>query len=200
MKILSTIILIAASICCSESLRADFTLPTDFDTDLATSESTSFYYYSEQGDFIGQGQEVFLTPMDGNFNINNNFDNGISVITPGLLTSYNTSFAAPFQQLLEVGFLYEDATRFPFQEDFEPGLSVSGDGRGCNTLTGQFQVIELEYDGSGNPIAFDAVFEQHCEGATPALFGRIRFNASAVPEPSSSICVLGLFVLARRRR
>lgn len=57
--------------------------------------------------------------------------------------------------MLEVGFLYEDATRFPFQEDFEPGLSVSGDGRACNTLTGQFQVLQLDYDKDGNPIAID---------------------------------------------
>ena len=60
------------------------------------------------------------------------------------------------------------------------GLSVSGDGRGCNVLTGNFQVLQVVY-GPGNTLAsFDAIFEQHCEGAAPALRGEIRYNATNV--------------------
>src|SRR5205814_471376 len=58
--------------------------------------------------------------------------------------------------------------------------SVVGDGRGCNTLAGSFQVLQVTY-GAGNTIAaFDATFEQHCEGAVPALRGEIRYNANVV--------------------
>jgi len=56
---------------------------------------------------------------------------------------------------------------------------VFGDGRGCNTLTGSFTVVEVVY-GNGSVTSFDALFEQHCEGATPALRGEIRFNAHPV--------------------
>lgn len=186
---------------CTTEISAEIILPPDFDMTLAGSQPTSFYYYSEDGDFIGQGQEVFLTPDDGNFQLNSNFDNGITVSTPGLITSYSVNFSAPFDEVLTPG-LYEDATRWPFQNSSTPGLSIFGDGRGCNTLTGQFEISEIAFDDSGNPIAIDAIFEQHCEGGTPALFGRIRFNASpsVVPEPSGTFPLLAILMLSVRRR
>lgn len=72
---------------------------------------------------------------------------------------------------------YENATRYPFQSPTLPGLDVSGDGRGCNTLTGRFDILEISY-ASGQISSFAADFEQHCEGGTPALFGSVRYNAS----------------------
>jgi len=67
--------------------------------------------------------------------------------------------------------------RFPFQSGGAPGLDVSGAGRGCNTLTGQFVVTKVSYSLTGVS-GFGADFEQHCEGFVPALFGSIRVNAS----------------------
>ena len=128
----------------------------------------------------------FLTPLDGLFNITSNSDNGARVTTP----LFSLNFAAPFNASLTTGF-FEDARRFPFQPFGQPGLSVNGDGRGSNTLTGQFEIFEIEFDTAGNPIALDAIFEQHSEGRDPALFGRIRINASPVPEPSG----LGILLL-----
>jgi hypothetical protein len=64
-------------------------------------------------------------------------------------------------------------------------------GRGCNTVTGQFTVNDIQYvetsPGNFALLVFDATFEQHCEGVTPALFGRIQFDAQAVPQPPSLI-------------
>ena len=99
--------------------------------------------------------------------------------TPSFDQFFNLDFAAPNNQPLAVG-TYTGAVRYPFQASNQPGLSVYGDGRGCNTLTGSFQVLQVTY-GAGNTIdAFDATFEQHCEGFTPALRGEIRYNASVV--------------------
>jgi hypothetical protein len=39
-------------------------------------------------------------------------------------------------------------------------------------------VLQVVYDATGTPTAFDASFEQHCEGATAALRGEIRYNAN----------------------
>jgi len=70
-----------------------------------------------------------------------------------------------------------------------PGLDVSFQNRGCNTLTGDLwsrlpnlKQVELRLTG------FAASFEQHCEGITPALFGTIFFDSdpSRIPEPFSS--------------
>jgi hypothetical protein len=55
---------------------------------------------------------------------------------------------------------------------------VSGDGRGCNTLTGTFNVLQVQYGPNNTVTAFDATFEQHCEGAAAALKGEVRYNAS----------------------
>src|SRR5206468_12605172 len=63
-----------------------------------------------------------------------------------------------------------------------PGLDVSGDGSGCNTLTGKFDVDEISFWSTGDLKTFQATFEQHCSGAIPALFGRIRIE-TPVPLP-----------------
>src|SRR5262249_49676683 len=73
---------------------------------------------------------------------------------------------------------YDNAERAPFASPGHPGLDVSGDGRGSNTLTGNFTITSAVFDYSnGYPVvrSFAASFEQHSEGATPALFGSINF-------------------------
>ena len=146
----------------------------------AHAQVTSLTLNSDPGDFIGGGQFTFLTPSDGTFSAQQNFDQGVSVSffgQPGIF--WFLDFAAPNNQFLTVG-TYTGATRFPFQSPSQPGLDVAGDGRGCNTLTGSFQVLEVSYGASTTINSFDATFEQHCEGAVPALRGEIRFNAHPV--------------------
>jgi hypothetical protein len=144
------------------------------------------YLKSEPGDFIGQGQEFSVSDTDVTFTASRNFDNGVSLsmlnfdVSPPIW--WYADFAAPFAAPLAVG-AYENATRFPFQADTEPGLSIYGDGRGCNTLTGRFDVREIDYGTSDEILSFAADFEQHCEGMEPALLGAIRFN-SDIPLPT----------------
>ena len=83
------------------------------------------------------------------------------------------------RRALTVG-AYAGAARYPFQAANQPGLSVVGDGRGCNMLTGSFQVLQLTLGPNNTVASFDATFEQHCEGAAPALRGEIRYNANVV--------------------
>ena len=54
----------------------------------------------------------------------------------------------------------------------------SGSGRGCNELTGQFVVREIELAPGGSVLRFAADFEQHCEDMNPGLFGAIRYNST----------------------
>ncbi len=147
----------------------------------AHAQVTSLTMNSDPGDFVGAGQFYFFTPADGTFSAQQNFDQGVSLSfnTPSFSQFWFLDFAAPNNQPLTVG-TYLGAARFPFQASNQPGLSVFGDGRGCNTLTGSFQVLQVTY-GSGNSIAaFDATFVQFCEGGTAALRGEIRFNANVV--------------------
>jgi hypothetical protein len=89
-------------------------------------------------------------------------------------------FAAPAGRPLAAG-LYQGATRWPFQAPGVPGLDVSGDGRGCNMLTGEFTVLEAIYGPNGYVQSFHATFEQHCEGAAAALRGEVRITNPPPP-------------------
>jgi hypothetical protein len=71
--------------------------------------------------------------------------------------------------------VYEGAERWPFESSGHPGLDVSGDGRGCNTVTGRFQVESL-VTSNGSLTSFTATFEHHCEGGTSALRGCVHYG------------------------
>lgn len=136
------------------------------------------YMLSQSGDYIGQGQEINIDSTTHTFSAQRNYDNGVSIAVNGA-TWWYLDFAAPGDVDLTQG-LYENAARFPFQSSTQPGLDVSGNGRGCNTLTGNFTVLEVAYNADGTVSQFAADFEQHCDGAEPGLFGAIRIN-STVP-------------------
>ena len=135
---------------------------------------------STPGDYIGGGTTRLFTPADGAFTATRNFDNGVSIseIHPTFAQWWYLDFAAPGNGALAPG-VYANATRFPFQLAADPGLSISGEGRGCNQSMGRFIVLEAAYLPDGTPTAFAADFEQHCEGFAAALYGSIRFNSTA---------------------
>ena len=118
---------------------------------------------SESGESIGQGTLRQFLAADGTFTAQRNFDDGVSIGFAGS-EDWNVDFAAPGPVDLQA-ILYSGATRFPFQSAVVPGLSVSGDGRGCNELAGAFQVHEIVY-GAGTDIdSFAADFVQYCDGS-----------------------------------
>ena len=57
------------------------------------------------------------------------------------------------------------------------GLGLSGDGRGCHTLTGKFTVHKVKFDKNGSPTVADISFVQHREGGKPAAYGEFVLNA-----------------------
>jgi hypothetical protein len=71
--------------------------------------------------------------------------------------------------------VYANAERWPFESPNHPGLSIAGDGRGCNMLTGQFQIEDLTVSNM-NLVSFTATFEQHCEGGSAALRGCVHVH------------------------
>jgi hypothetical protein len=140
---------------------------------------------SQPGDYVGGGRTLTLTPDDGTFGITGS-PNGVDILFNGSTHFWDLDFAAPSNTVLAVG-AYENATRFPFNSPTKPGLSVDGDGAGCNELTGRFEILELVTDSSDDVQRFAADFEQHCEGGEPALFGVVRYNsdvAADAPPPT----------------
>jgi hypothetical protein len=131
---------------------------------------------SDAGDFIGAGRSY--TYAGGALSVS---------ATGGKLTvgvTANESWLGQFTAMstlneLKPGY-YGDLRRHPFHNPLKGGLSWSGQGRGCNTLTGWFVVDRATYTG-GSLTAIELRFEQRCEGGTPALRGQIRWSAADVP-------------------
>lgn len=144
---------------------------------------------SQPFDYIGGGRSIELLPTNGSFTIQRNsspdsFGDHIDarfMADDG--TSWFFNFSAPIGEVLAPGFTYVGAQRFPFQSPRAPGLSVGGEGRACNTVTGEFTILEL-VDGPGGVESFSVEFEHHCEGAAAALFGSLRVNSGLPPAPT----------------
>ncbi len=81
---------------------------------------------------------------------------------------------------LAAGDEFIDATRFGFQASDTAGLSVTGDGRGCNTSLGEFRIYELSIDSIGQVDNFAADFRQSCDGG-PQIVGGVRLNSTVAP-------------------
>ena len=74
---------------------------------------TTLYYFSEPGDYIGQGETVWVSDTDGfDFFVSRNFDNGISFSINNFNDPtvpfqdqqwWNLDFAAPFNADLVAG-------------------------------------------------------------------------------------------------
>src|SRR3954452_15894206 len=124
----------------------------------AFSEVTMF----SEGDYVGGGtQRVFHS---GNAQISiagtpASVNVGVSGGTSG--DSYTLQFAAPPGKSLVTGGLYLDAQRAPFREAGRPGIDIPGDGRGCNTQAGRFEVVDLNVGADGQVNRLWIVYEQH---------------------------------------
>src|SRR6266516_668219 len=139
---------------------------------------------SDPGDYIGAGKSYEYTKADaiitvgdtgGRFSLEVTGDEHWSA--DFVLPSANTS--------LQPG-TYTGLTRYPFSDPAKGGLDWSGEGRGCNTLTGSMTIDTAKYDGS-TLTALDLRFEQHCEGNTIALHGTIHWSLADRTRPSGPV-------------
>lgn len=148
---------------------------------------TFIYFNSQPGDYIGGGvQRIYTSP--GGTITTSRVSGGVEVVYRDSTDWWYLDFVPPASSQLSAG-SYEQATRYPFQSPTKPGLSIDGNGRGCNQSTGYFVVREAVYDSSGNVLTLAIDFEQHCEGGVPALLGVVRINSSiplAAPDPVAS--------------
>ena len=139
-----------------------------------TTPETGNYIYlaSEQGDFIGAGTDYIYTDATAVITVEAT-EIHLSVSVTGI-EGWNGDFEAmDILANLEAGY-YGELQRYPFHNPVKGGLSWSGEGRDCNTLTGWFVVDSVTYNGDALT-AIDLRFAQHCEGDAPALNGEIHW-------------------------
>ncbi len=149
-------------------------------TSLVSQPVTNIQMTSDPGDYIGQGRSYNLSTGITATSSNNGSLVRVHYQNPNIGTDYwDFSFESPGTNVpLTVG-TYTGAVRYPFNPEGTPGLSVTGQGRGSNTLTGFFTIHAISISALGQVQSFAASFEQHSEGATPALRGTVQFNHSA---------------------
>jgi len=140
---------------------------------------TQLQMTSDPGDFIGQGMTYNLSSGITASASNNGSLVRVDYQNPNNSSDYWTiQFESPGANVpLAVG-TYSGATRYPFNPEGTPGLSVTGQHRGSNTLTGTFTIQAISFSPTGSLQSLSATFEQHSEGATPALRGTVQYNYS----------------------
>jgi hypothetical protein len=154
----------------------------------ATALRTFATMYSDNGDYIGGGADRLFTPSLGSIKVSGNagyLTVNVSGGTSG--DSYSMTFAAPPGKKLKPQ-TYLDAQRAPFREAGHAGIDIDGDGRGCNEISGRFDVRQITTDAGGAIVGLWIVYEQHCEGGIPALFGEVvyRIPGSRLPYYAAS--------------
>lgn len=132
------------------------------------------YLDSTPGDYIGGGRTYLYTEA-----------NGTSVSVSGNQIRTNVSdrvsgdwWSSDFVAMntlstLQPGY-YGNLQRYPFNNAVKGGFDWGGNGRGCNTLMAWVAIDKITYV-NGNVKELDARFEQHCEGGTSALRGKIHW-------------------------
>jgi hypothetical protein len=134
---------------------------------------TYVYLQSEGGDYIGQGQTHTYTPANAQITLSANAGH-LTVTVQGAKFWIGEFQAMSSLTQLQRGY-YPGIKRWISSNPVKGGLDWFGDGRGCNTLQGWFVVDSVTYV-SGVLSAIDLRFEQHCEGAGPALHGAIHWT------------------------
>jgi hypothetical protein len=145
--------------------------------------STGSYVYlqSDAGDYIGQGRNYLYTLSDAALSLTLN-DGHLRVDVDGDEWWHGNFQAMSGVMPLRVGY-YPMLQRYPFHNPARGGLDWSGDGRGCNQLTGWFAIDSISVS-AGAVTAVDLRFEQHCEGWSQALRGKIHWRQDDPATPS----------------
>ena len=130
---------------------------------------------SAQGDFLGQGNDYAYSRPQDQVWANLGYNQSVIYGTVNGLNGdrWTAEFAAPDSQPLQVGD-YPNAQGAPFQQPGYPGIQVN-DGFTCQTITGQFDVRDIEYT-NGVLTRLDVTFEEYCNGAAAGLTGEFIYT------------------------
>lgn len=142
----------------------------------AAASRTRVTLSSDRDDYIGAGGLYRYTPRNARITASGSRAEVHVHVAPNSGGYWDIDFQSSARRFLRRGARFANATRYPFNGR-GPGLSVTGNGRGCNRLTGSFRVTAIRLRRDGRLRSFGARFVQHCEGLRPALRGSVEYRA-----------------------
>jgi hypothetical protein len=159
----------------------------------AATDTTVMVMRGDVGDYIAGPTDYLYTPADTDFTTQGIENQAyFSAIQPGYTHWWYLDLRAPVGEVLTAGTTYTGAERAAFASAGHPGLDVSGDGRGCNTVSGSFTVLEIARDPATDLVTrFAASFEQHCEGGTAAARGSLYFHSTLPYAVNAALTLTG---------
>ncbi|HKZ26245.1 MAG TPA: hypothetical protein VJ398_10690 [Acidimicrobiia bacterium] len=142
----------------------------------AVQRTTGVYLDGEPNEEVSAGDQWILGPPDHSITAPEADPSHASATFYVDGGTWILRFVAPSGEALAEGTTYQATNGVPTQG--VGVLWVGGDGRGCARATGALTVHEVQFDGSGLLVHFDADFTQQCDdGRDAVLFGSLRFAA-----------------------
>lgn len=154
--------------------------------DASFASTSSISFFSEPGDFIGQGRQRVFRP-DDTTQIGARFeqDGTLGVFAQGPDEGYSFRFRPPSGESFAPR-NYVDVDRLgAARGPGRAGMEVEGMGRACNSVSGRYELKELELGPAGEVQRLWLVFQQNCENASAAGYGEIRINAAVSTEQAA---------------
>ena len=147
------------------------------------------YLESDSAEWVGQGQTyLYVWPtaaIDAVTERATMGDGLVNVVFAQQNEVWYVMFQAPAGfRALPLGY-YPGVERYYFHDRARGGLEAGGLGRSCNALTGWFAIDSASYRGDTLTV-LDGRFEQHCEGARPALRGAVHWSRASMLQASSA--------------
>jgi hypothetical protein len=147
---------------------------------------TDFYYTSDKGDPVGQGSTLTLRQNEMSVTVtpDSRYKNGpvnhVKLVVSGKGGKlFELWFSTEKMEKDLVPGTYEGAGRVEFTKYMQPGIAISGNGRGCLDARGNFSILQAGFHlDSGRLIAdsFAVEFEQHCGDRQASLRGHLFYN------------------------
>ena len=131
--------------------------------------STSYYFISAEGDYIGFGAQASYIPSAGTtFSLAGSSSTFARIRVNAPTDNWEIDLSAPNGGVLRSGTTYTG------------GIGVSGDSRGCDSYYGMFTIRHILFGSSGTPLRLDVSFTAECNYPTaPPLFGVMLYQQAS---------------------
>lgn len=154
---------------------------------------TTFTMDSETGDWVGGGDQYDYAPDNATIAVSGTRQHISASVGGDNGDWWDADFDAPDGDILATGITFRHVARYPFNGG-GPGMDISGNGRGCDELTGRFTVNLLTFSADTSLKAADISFVQFCDGSTSALRGHLQYRVptgdTTPPPPATAIAVV----------